>query len=208
MKKISLLLMAIMFMNSAKSQNVTFDSAMKQAINSFKELKTVDDLNIAIQSFSNIAEKNSAEWLPNYYAAYLQARFAINRKGNISNLADSANMFFERVEKLIINSETECLKAMVAFAKMRANSSQTESFLQEAMMAIEQARKLDSLNPRTYLIEAEAMFNVPEEYGGGCAVAKSLAQKGLSLFNVYKTKSTIHPAWGKANGEAILNRCK
>jgi hypothetical protein len=177
---------------------------MQQTINSFKAVRTVEDLNVAVQSFCSIAEKNPAEWLPNYYAAYLQARFAINRRGNISNLADSANMFLERVEKLTVDGETECLKAMVAFAKMRANPSQTESFLQEAMMALEQSKKLDSLNPRPYLIEAEAMLNVPEEYGGGCAVAKPLAQKGVALFNEYKTKSPIHPVWGKADVNNII----
>ncbi len=165
-------------------------------------------MQIAVRQFVNIAEQNSTEWLPYYYASYLHARFAVRRQGNIIQLADSAHLFLSKAEKLVSNTEIEVLKALVGFAKMRAFPANYESFMNDAMGALEQAKKMDSSNPRPYFVEAEAMLQVPTEYGGGCAVAAALAKTGLLNFEKHTIQSPLHPNWGKANAEAIVNGCK
>lgn len=193
---------------SVQAQKINYDTAMQQTVDGFSNIKSVDQMQDAVQQFVSIAEQNSTEWLPYYYASFLQARFAILKKGNMSQLADSAYLFLSKVEKLVSNSEVEVLKALVGFAKMRAFPSNYESFMNDAFRAIEQAKKMDSLNPRIYFIEAEAMLQVPSEYGGGCAAAAALAKTGLLNFEKYTIQSTLHPNWGKTNAEAIVNGCK
>jgi hypothetical protein len=73
---------------------------------------------------------------------------------------------------------------------------------------LEEAKKADATNPRPYMLQANNLKNTPEQFGGGCKVAKPLAEKALQLYTSFKPVSPIHPTWGKESVQQIVTDCK
>ena len=69
-------------------------------------------------------------------------------------------------------------------------------------------KNADAANPRPYMLQANNLKNTPPQYGGGCKTAKALAEKAVALYAIFKSKSELHPNWGKESAEAIVAACK
>ncbi len=72
---------------------------------------------------------------------------------------------------------------------------------------IEAAIMQDPANPRPYYLKGQMLKYTPEQFGGGCKIAKDQLALALIKFSTFKPLSELHPNWGKERTQMILEEC-
>ncbi len=212
MKKVIILsLVLVNTMFAAFSQTDKFMAAMGGTLQQYGAAKTAEELIAVAAKFERIGDAEKTQWLPYYYAALIKARMSMEGMGGDKDkIADEATSLINKaIEIDKNNSEIYCIKTMIAQAKMMVDPmTRWMQYGAEANTNIEAAKKADATNPRPYFLQSIALKNTPEQFGGGCATAKPLAEKAAKLYAEFKAVSPLHPTWGKESVDAILNECK
>lgn len=212
MKKLIFLFIAAFTLQvTAFSQNEKFMGAMGTTLQQLGVAKDGDALTAVAQKFERIGDAEKTQWLPYYYAAMVKARMSMMGLGGDKDVtADEAATLIAKAEAIEKNnSEILCIKSMIATAKMLVDPQ--ARFMEYGMQAnqlLEEAKKADPTNPRPYMLQSTNLKNTPEQYGGGCKVAKPIAEKAMTLYAAFKLASPVHPSWGKENVEQTVAACK
>ncbi len=210
MKKI---LLGIMLFSATQmfAQSPKFTAAMSAALQQLKDASTPEAMIALEAKFERIADAEKTEWLPYYYAGTLKTRLSMQHAGgDPDKLADDAAVLAAKADSLSPkNSEIYCLKSMVASSKLLVDpQSRWMQYGAESNKMLEMAKKMDSTNPRPFVLQAIGLKNMPEAFGGGCTRAKPLAEKAAKLLAAFKPKSELSPLWGKDIVDSILEDCK
>jgi len=157
-----------------------------------------------------VAEKN--QWLPYYYAAFCQVNYTYMEqdKSKVDAIADKATALINKADSLQPNnSEISCIKSMIASSHMMVNPMQRfMEYGPEAASNIDAAMQQDPTNPRPEYLKGQGLKFTPEQFGGGCATAKSVLQSSLAKYATFKPASELHPNWGKKRVEQLIGECK
>ena len=196
---------------AAYSQNEKYTAAMTSALDELKSAKAPEDFMAAGAKFERIADAEKTQWLPYYYAAFIKTNSGfMNEKLDKDKVADEASALLDKADALEKNnSEIYCAKAMICWLRMMVDPQ--SRYMQYGMKATENiaaAKKADATNPRPVVLEANSVFRMPEQFGGGCSPAKPLADKAAKMFEEFKPASPLHPVWGKEILTAITDACK
>lgn len=156
-----------------------------------------------------VAEKN--QWLAYYYAAYCQVNnaFMEQDKDKVDGIADKATDLIAKADSLSPkNSEISCIRSMIASSHMMVNPMQRYmEYGPESNGNIDKAMEQDPTNPRPYLLKGQALKYTPEQFGGGCGVAKPVLQTALDKYATFKPASDLSPVWGKTRVEQLMKEC-
>ena len=194
MKKIITLSIAtICFAIISFSQNEKFMAAMGSTLGQYGAAKTPEELTTVAAKFERIGDAEKTQWLPFYYAALIKARMSMEGMGGDKDkVADEAATLINKASEIDKNnSEIYCIKTMIAQAKMMVDPmTRWMKYGAEANENIEAAKKADATNPRPYFLQSIALKNTPEQFGGGCASAKPLAEKAAKLYTEFKAASS------------------
>lgn len=194
---------------AAFSQNEKFTAAMTATLEQMKAAKTSEESADVAAKFERIAEAEKTQWLPYYYAALIKARMAFEAKDK-DKAADEATALLDKaaaIEK--DNSEIYCVRATICYAHMMVDPmTRWMQYGADATKNLDAAMKVDATNPRPVILKANSLKNTPEQFGGGCATAKPLAEKAAKLLADFKPSSPLHPIWGKESIDEILESCK
>jgi hypothetical protein len=198
----------ILSINTVYGQSNKFNKAMSDNLEKAKSVKSINDLQELANVFTRIAEAEKNEWTPMYYAAFYNL---------VINFQDSVR---ERKEKYIalaqkqIESglkikpdETEffVLKIMSFYAEMSIDPMKGMTLLGEANSLISEAKKINPGNPRIYLEEAEAIYNMPVEFGGGKEKALPILLLAKEKFDNFASAGPFSPDWGKDRCELLIS---
>lgn len=212
MKKIIILsLLLVNTMYAAFSQNEKYFAAMGSALQQFGAANSAEEMTAVAAKFERIGDAEKTQWLPYYYAAMTKARMSMEGMGGDKDkVADEATALINKAAEIEKNnSEIYCVKTMICYAKMMVDPmTRWMKYGAEANANLDEARKSDPTNPRPYSLQATSLKNTPEQFGGGCATAKPLAEKAAKMLAEFKPASPLHPNWGKESIDAILNSCK
>ncbi len=196
-------------MFAAFSQNEKFNAVMTSTLEEMKEAKTPEETAAVAAKFERIADAEKTQWLPYYYAALIKARMAFEAKDK-DKAADEATALLDKaaaIEK--DNSEIFCVRATICYAHMMVDPmTRWMQYGAEAKKNLDASAKADPTNPRPVILQANSLKNTPEQFGGGCAAAKPLAEKAAKLLADFKPTSPLHPTWGKEVVDQILESCK
>jgi hypothetical protein len=213
MKSIALSLLVVLFASTGVfAQSEKYVAAMKKNIadldSAFAGNKAADLAN----NFERIANAEKTQWLPYYYAAYttVMAAYLEQDKSKTDAIADKAEVLIKKAEELAggENSETCIIKSMIASSHMMVDPmNRWQQYGQASSSNIESAKKLDPSNPRPYLLEGQAKFYTPEQFGGGKSVAKPLFEKALGMFASFKPATELNPSWGTSTTKYFLSQC-
>jgi uncharacterized protein (DUF1778 family) len=200
MKKIILVCLLASQSLFVTAQSEKYYAAMGATLQQYGAAKTAEETAAVAAKFERIAESEKNQWLPYYYAALIKVNStwaaANEDKDKIADEAQALITKAEAIEKN--NSEIFVIKAMIATAKMMVNPM--ERWQQYGIVFeenIAKAKSADATNPRPYMLQAMSKKNTPEAFGGGCKVAKPIADKANELFDSFKPASALHPKWGK-----------
>jgi hypothetical protein len=200
--------------SNTMAQSAQYEGAMT------KQVALLDDstnfnpdrlLEIA-NTFERIAAAEKTQWMPFYYAGYCYVMSALMQKDNdkVDDLADKAAVNIEQAEAINPkNDEINCIKSLIASSRIRVDppSRGMEYGTQSANLLVE-ANQINKENPRVYLLQGQALYYTPEQFGGDKAEAKRKLETALQKFSTFKPASSIAPHWGETYARALIGQIK
>jgi hypothetical protein len=221
MKKIMLMIVAVLVVAAMFAQTDKFSSAMQAKITLMDSAKDASSLKDVSAAFERIADAEKTQWLPYYYAALCQVNAGNNIMSgsgmNFSNISDQTDPFADKAEELLNkaeglskdNSEIFVVKKMIATLRLMGDPmNRYMTYGPEGARALEQAKKLNPDNPRPLVLEGLDKYYTPEQYGGSKEEAKKLFEEALKKYTAFKPESNIHPAWGKNLVDGLMAQMK
>lgn len=191
----------VLSLTSLKAQS-PYETAMAEQIDLSEKIQTVEQLTPVIGSFIQISKEYPNHWEPYYYVAHnsVMQGFMNNTASveTLEELANQAEEYLKKAEKISPeNVEIYVLKCRISALRMKADKKyyQTEGKLYSENL--KKAKSLNPNNPRVLLLEAEAVYHTPKEYGGNKEVALKLFEKSLNEFQKEEDRNKIKPHWGK-----------
>lgn len=212
-KSLFTLALAFAFVFSAFANDPAYESAMKKQIQAMKTIQSPEESQAVANGFLRIAEVKNTEWLPLYYAAYLQAIAAFRFDVNKDQYFDQAMELVTKADKITPNnSEITALKGFIIMGKLSVDPmSRGQELSLLAMQTFGKAIALDKENPRATTLMAQMELGMAQFFGSGPEKACGLARVGLELFAKEEAKVTedyLLPTWGKREAEQVAGACK
>ena len=205
-------MIALFVTGASFAQSEKYTKAMQTNISLMDSAKSADDMLALSATFERIADAEKTQWLPYYYAAFCETLYAYikNDVANNDAYATKAEELIAKAEALEKNnSEISCIKSMAASLHMLVNPQQRwQQYGAAAQAEIDKAKAQDATNPRPYYLQGQNLRYTPEQFGGGCATAKPLLEEALKKFESFKPASSLHPNWGKARTQQLVDGCK
>lgn len=209
----STIVLVFAFIFTGSANDPAYENAMKKQVAAMKTIQTVEESQTVFNAFLRIAATKSEEWLPLYYAAYLQTIAAFRFDVNKDQYFDQAMELVGKAEKVAPNnSEIAALKGFVIMGKLSVdpmNRGQELSPL--AMQTFGKAIALDKENPRATTLMAQMELGMSQFFGSGPEKACGLARVGLELFAKEEAKideNYLLPTWGKREADQVVAQCK
>jgi hypothetical protein len=192
---------------AAFGQSASYKSGMKKCLAQFNSANSKAEFIKAAGSFETLALSEKTEWLPYYYAGLCDALGAFSSaKADIDALCDKGDKLAKTADSLSPqNSEVLVLKAMLAAARIPVDEKKRgQKYGGQVSKHANAAIKLNSANPRAYLLKGRALLYTPETFGGGVKKAKPVFETALEKFKTFKPESEFSPLWGKDEVEKEL----
>lgn len=214
MKKLSTtLVLALAFVLSALAADPAYENAMKKQLAAMKTIQTLEESQAVTNAFLRIAEAKPEEWLPLYYAAYLQTTAIFRFEVDKDQYLDQAMTLVEKAEKLAVdNSEITAMKGYVIMGKISLDpASRGQSMSPQTMQLFGKAISLDRENPRALMLMSQMEQGMAQFFGSGLEKACGLARNAIELYSKEEPKvgaDYLLPTWGKAQAEEVASACK
>lgn len=207
------LVLMFAFVWNATANDPVYESAMKKQIQAMKTIQSVEESQAVTNGFLRIAAVKNTEWLPLYYAAYLQTIAAFRFEVNKDHYFDQAMELINKADKIAPNnSEITALKGFILMGKLSVDPmSRGQEMSPLAMQTFGKAIALDKENPRATTLMAQMEQGMAQFFGQGPEKACGLARIGLELFAKEEAKVTedyLLPTWGKREAEQVAGACK
>lgn len=213
MKKLSTTLaLAFAFIFSAFCADPAYENAMKKQVTAMKNIQTLEESQAVTNAFLRIAEAKPEEWLPLYYAAYLQTTAVFRFEVDKDQYLDQAMTLVEKAEKIgVDNSEITAMKGYVVMGKISLDpASRGQSLSPQAMQLFGKAISLDRENPRALMLMSQMEQGMAQFFGSGPEKACGLARNAIALYSKEEAKVSddyLLPTWGKTQAEQVAKAC-
>lgn len=213
MKKIILTLaVLISFVAASFSATNPYEKAMKAQLQLLDSAETIDEYQAIANSFERIAQKESAEWLPLYYAAYSYLNMGFDKALTLAEKDTYFNKAEELLKKAEVisanNSEITALQGYAVMAKLAADpAGRGQSLSPVAMQLFGKAIQQNNENPRALFLMAQMEYGMAQFFGSGTEKACGMAQQSVALYEKDIVEG-ITPQWGADMAKEMTNRCK
>lgn len=208
MKTMIILLASLVLVMPLCAQSDKYMKAMQYELEKAGKAKLSDEFQVTANNFARIATAEKTEWTAWYYAAFYNMLMNFNeqdvarRKGFISLAISQVN---EGLKTKPLETELMVLRVMLYFAQMSLDPMTAMSLMPEANAMLDEASLLDPDNPRIYLTRAEAIFNMPVEFGGGKDKARPVLLVAKEKFDKFVPANSISPVWGAERCAYLLS---
>jgi hypothetical protein len=179
-----------------------------------QELMSTGDpaqLKLVYSKLERAAAVAPQDWLPRYYQAYARALTCFVSKED----ADVKDAYLDQAEAALTQAhklrgdESELLVLQAYIHQARLGIAPMLRFMKYSPLiteAISQAKKLNSANPRIYLVQANNVYYTPAMFGGGAEAAKPLYQEALARYAAFTPASAVVPNWGERQLKSRLKQ--
>ncbi len=194
---LSILTLLLLSMSSYADK---YEEAMTQLVQQMDTSQNSEAIPALINSFERIARKEKTQWLPYYYAAYLEViSIYTNKPEDIAARMDRADELSKSAwnAESPDSSELYALESMIATARIMENPMKMgRKYGPMAAELLEKAKSANPNNPRVYLLQGESKYYTPKMWGGSKEKAKKLFQLAKEKYASSTPPSEIHPHWG------------
>lgn len=211
MKKIllSVTLIACGFLSMA--QSAQYEGAMKGLMMKMSGATVPEAYQAVANGFERVANAETKEWLPRYYAAFnfIMQAYMTTDKTKVDAIIDLADKHLADADALSPNNdEIKCLAAWAKSARINVDPmARGMKFGMESAQLLEDAKKINASNPRIYFMQGQSAFYTPEAFGGGKNKAKALFAKAVELYSTFKPSNEMMPIWGSEQAAKMLEEC-
>lgn len=212
MKTVFTLLLSYLLVFPALAQN-SYESAMKNQIQAMQQIRTLEESQAVSNAFLRIAEVKNEEWLPLYYAAYVQTNAVFRFEVNKDQYLDQAMELAKKASGISPNnSEITALEGFILMGKVSVDpANRGQSLSPQVMQLYGKAIALNRENPRATTLMAQMELGMAQFFGSGPEKACGLARVGLELFEKEASKideNYLMPTWGKTQAEQVASQCQ
>ena len=218
MKKHTLIIALMLFVATfANATNEAYEKAMQKEIKTLGQAGPVADLQKSANAFARIAEMNTGEWLPDYYAALAYANMGFRAEGGLEEKDGYYAQAKKHIEKANAispnNSEIVALQGFITMGELAADpNSRGQSLSGLAMQTFGKAIDLNRQNPRAIIMMAQMEYGMAQFFGQGPEKACGLVDASLELFDKEAAEAkegSLNPKWGKELANQMKeNTCK
>ena len=194
-------------------QSSIFEEKMQAALEEFSNAKQADDFIKVSYKFEQIAAVESTNWLPLYHHAmcYIMASYTENNDASAKKDAD-LELASQSIEKIKIlapkESEIYALEAYCLTAKMVINPmARAQKYSPLIQATIGKSLAFNPNNPRAKQIKISNDYGTAQFFGSDTENICQSASQLLADWDNYKPSSAIHPTWGKAYLNSIVQSC-
>lgn len=216
--KNSILTIALLLasMVSIVASNDAYVQAMQKELTKMRSAASVEDLKKSANAFARIAEMNTSEWLPDYYAALTYANMGFRSQGSLAEKDEFYAQAKKHIQKADAvspnNSEIVAMQGFITMGELAADpQSRGQHLSGEAMQLFGKAISLNRQNPRALVMMAQMEYGMAQFFGQGPEKACGLLNSGLELFSkeeASRQEGSIEPRWGKEMAEEMKQMCK
>ncbi|MDI1317317.1 hypothetical protein [Flavobacterium sp.] len=198
----------VFFICSLLSAQTQFEQGMGKAMQLWGSGKSTE----AIATFERIASVEKANWLPNYYIAFIGTINAFDTKDKVavSALINRAQQAIDDATAISPNNpEIMVVQAMLYTAILvqdPMNNGQKYSPL--IMEQYNKAIAINPSNPRAVFSKAEFEIGGAKYWGTDTKPMCAAIAKSIELFANFKPESQFHPNWGADRAQEALKNCK
>ena len=194
--------------SGAVASQSNYQKGMQNALELWGQNQTSEASNL----FERIAQAETAEWLPSYYAAQINIVKSFGEKDidKLKAQLDKAQNFINDATSISENNpEILVLQAQLHTAWVAYDGATYGMTLSPKVAALyTQAHQLAPENPRVVFSKAEWDMGTARFFGQDTAPFCKDIEKSLELFANFKPESPFHPTWGKNRAEQVLEYCK
>jgi hypothetical protein len=213
MKRILIICSLLLCTMVTIAQSSKYAGAMKASIKAIDtSFNNPASLLALANTFERIGAAEKTEWLPYYYAAFLQVNYGFMTadKSKTDEIADKAEQLINKADSLSpSNSEISTIKSMIASCRLMVDPmSRYMEYGPVSNAELEKAIQQDPLNPRPYYLKGQALKFTPEQFGGGCKSASIAFEKAIQAYSTFKPVSELHPDWGAVRTKQLLDECR
>lgn len=207
MKKLFLFIGVIFALNlTAQSQ---YEKGMNKAFELWGKGKMTESANL----FERIASAEKENWIPFYYAAYLEIMSSFNEKDE-AKLKAKLEKASGHLDTALLhskdNAEIIIMQALINTAYINFDGQKYGMSMSGKNSALfQKAIKLAPNNPRVILQKAEWDMGAARFFGKSMEPYCKDIKKSIELFKK-ETKSDVKfsPSWGKERAEQVLSQCE
>jgi hypothetical protein len=211
MKK-SVLIVILIVIVSNMLNAAGYEETMRENVKKLNQTQSTAELVELANQFERIANKESKEWLPGYYAAYSYLSVLFFDRG-LSN--EQKHFYLDQAQKqvdktMLINDKESEVFVLQGFIYQLRITDPSEGYKYSTLSneALAKAEKLNPNNPRGCYLKGLNLYYTPENYGGGPKVARPLLEKAAALFEQSKNSETLLPKWGQMHNQSMLDQMK
>ncbi|MGK7397647.1 MAG: hypothetical protein ACNS62_23945 [Candidatus Cyclobacteriaceae bacterium M3_2C_046] len=209
--KTIILILSICWFPVTLMANPAYEKAMKKQLSNLEAAESQSQWVEVANAFERIAQKESDQWLPFYYAALSYANLGL--RGEDLNQKDQ---YYDKASELVdkaaalkpSESEITALQGYIVMGRIAADSqSRGPSLSSQALQLFNQAIAQDPDNPRALLLLAQMEYGMAQFFGNTPEKACKMARKSLDLFEKQAGQSELEPRWGKEMAQGFLSQC-
>ena len=196
------------FICSLLSAQTKYEQVMGKAMQLWGEGKDTE----AVATFERIASVEKANWLPNYYIAFINTinAFGTKDKEKVNALLTKAQDAIDNASAISPNnSEIMVVQAML-YTAILVQDPMTNG-QKYSLLVMEQYAKALAINPNN----PRAVYSKAEFEIGGAKYWKTDTKpmceaiaKSIELFANFKPETAFHPNWGLDRAQQALISCK
>lgn len=199
-----LLLITLGSFSQYSSEYMTIMVKQKKAL---RVSTTVPSLQELANNFERIANAETDQWHPLYYAAFCYENMSFLSKDTTlkDEYLDKAQYFIDKAMEIYPEeSELFVLQGLLYQGRMQVNLNERfQKNLVLAGEALNKALSYNAENPRAYYLLGLNFLYSPESIGGGAEGACPFFQTAIEKFSESIPEHVLSPSWG---GEENYNR--
>jgi tetratricopeptide (TPR) repeat protein len=213
MGKIILYIVLVFYITGLSAQNNSeYMMVMVKQKKALNMARTEQDfLNLA-QNFERIANAETDQWHPLYYAGLCYVNMSLINKtaGPKDNYLDQAQVFIDKALEIYPDeSEIYVLQGLLYQGRIQVDPAKRFSeYAKKAEEALMVAKDYNPDNPRIYYLLAMNILHTPKDAGGGKEIACKFFKTASEKFNTYLPQHVLSPTWGgERNHELYSQYC-
>ena len=212
MKKVSLILGALLILTLVSAQNSQYYEKMGESLQGFASCSTIADYQDLANQFKVIANVEKDEWLPLYYEAhcYILMSFMpqVEAERRDSYLETASGLVEKMSEMAPDEAEVSVMRAFYLTGYLVVDPPQRAMNTSPQIHAsIARALSIEPDNPRARFLRISNEMGTAAFFGEDISPYCEEASRLLDDWANYKLQSPIHPSWGKNETEGIVREC-
>jgi len=204
----NIIIILVLFVSFLTSAQGNYEKGMQKAFELWGQNKPTEAVNL----FERIANAESDNWLPPYWAAQINivSSFGETDKDKLTaQLGKAQDLLNDATAISKDNPEIMIMQALLHTAWVAYDGATYGMTLSGKVAQLyAQAAQIAPDNPRVVLNKAEWDMGSAKFFGQDTAPFCKDVERSLQLFADFKPETEFHPKWGEERAKEIVEACK